>query len=247
MIFPSLRGSSAIVSRREPRWSGAIPPPFRGDNTLGEKIGGFAAELSTQSIGSDDVALWRVAQLEDHVDRDALLSAENPPEPPYWAHLWSGALLLASIVPRNGGRVLELGCGLGLPGIVAARRGARVTFLDRVPTALAFVRASAAVNRLDDIHLVVADLTAPPLRHRFDLVLAAEVLYDRDAFAPLARALRILLASGGRALLADAGRIDTRAFYAAVVESDLAWSATAHEVREENLPLTVRLVEITRR
>lgn len=191
--------------------------------------------------------LWRVAQLEDHVDRAALLGAENPPEPPYWAHLWSGALLLASIVPRGGGRVLELGCGLGLPGLVAARRGARVTFLDRVPPALAFVRASAAANHLDGVHLIVADLVAPPLRERFDLVLAAEVLYDREAFVPLARALRILLAPGGRALVADAGRIDTRAFYAAVEEVGLAWSSTAHEVREESLPLTVRLVEITRR
>jgi len=211
------------------------------------KFGGFRAELSTLSIGGERVLLWRVAQLEDHVDRATLLAAANPPEPPYWAHLWSGAVLLASVVPSDVGTVLELGCGLGLPGIVAARRGARVTFLDRVPTALAFVRASAAANHLDGVRLVVADIVRPALRGRFDLVLAAEVLYDRDAFVPLARALRTYLVPGGRALLADAGRIDTRAFYAAVEDAGLRWVATSHDAREENLPLSVRLVEIAQR
>src|SRR5262249_48349651 len=92
--------------------------------------------------------LWRAAALERPVDRTALLSAEEPPEPPYWAHLWSGALVLAAAVPEDPGSVVELGCGLGLPGLVAARRGARVTFVDRAPAALAFVRASAALNRV---------------------------------------------------------------------------------------------------
>jgi SAM-dependent methyltransferase len=154
-------------------------------------------------------------------------------------------MLLASAIPPDAGGVLELGCGLGLPGIVAARRGAHVTFVDRVPTALAFVRASAAANRLDRVQLMVADLTAPAFRRRFDLVLAAEVLYDRAAFVPLAQALRATLAPGGRGLLADASRIDTHAFYAAVEEAGLRWVATPHDVREENLPLTIRLVEIT--
>jgi predicted nicotinamide N-methyase len=207
------------------------------------KIADFAAELVRFTFDGDEVALWRVADLERHVDRTALLGGENPPEPPYWAHLWSGALVLARAVPRGSRHVLELGCGLGLPGLVAARRGAQVTFVDRIPAALAFVRASAAATGVP-VTTIAADVTAPALAPRFDLVLAAELLYDRSAFAPLAAALARHIAPGGRALLTDAGRTDTRDFYAALSAIGLAWAATEHVVREERLPVTIRLVDV---
>ena len=208
------------------------------------RIAGFDAALAHVTVGDERVALWQVVDLERHVDRAALLGAEDPPEPPYWAHLWSGARVLADVIPPHAGSVLEIGCGLGLPGLVAARRGARVTFLDRVPEALAFVRASAAANDVVGAHFVVADATCPVVRARFDLVLVAELLYDRALFGPLAAALARAIAPGGRALLTDAGRTDTAAFYPALDAAGLRWRATERVVREERLPVTVRLVEI---
>src|SRR5262245_62025798 len=178
-------------------------------------IAGFEAALAHVPVGSDTLALWRVADLERHVERRALLADDDGPEPPYWAHLWSGALVLAAAVPPGARTAIELGCGLGLPGLVAARRGARVVLLDRIPAALAFARASAAANGLA-VHAVAGDATAPPVRARFDLVLAAELLYDREAFAPLARTLAALVAPRGRVLVADAGRIDTAGFLPAL-------------------------------
>jgi 2-polyprenyl-3-methyl-5-hydroxy-6-metoxy-1,4-benzoquinol methylase len=154
--------------------------------------------------------------------------------------------VLADFVPRDARVAVELGCGLGLPGLVAARHGARVTFVDRVPAALAFVRASAAVNGVASAAFVAADVTTAALTARFDLVLAAEVLYDRRAFDPLATAIARHLAPGGRALVTDAGRTDTRAVYPALADAGLVWAATEHVVREERLPVTVRLVEIRR-
>jgi len=208
------------------------------------QIAGFDAAVAHVTVGDERVALWQVVDLERHVDRAALLGAEDPPEPPYWAHLWSGARVLADVVPQRAGTVLEIGCGLGLPGLVAARRGARVTFLDRVPAALAFVRASATSNAVVDARLVVADATGAALRARFDLVLVAELLYDRALFGSLASALARWIVPGGRALLSDAGRTDTRAFYPALEAAGLRWRAEEHVVREERLPVTVRLVEI---
>src|SRR2546426_6515090 len=207
------------------------------------KIGDFDAALTHARFGDTSVALWRVAALERHVDRAALLAAVDPPEPPYWAHLWSGAEVLAGALPRDASCVLELGCGLGLPGLTAACRGARVTFVDRVPDALAFVRASARANGLATADLVAADATAPALAARFDLVLAAELVYDRAAFPALARALAGYLAPRGRALPAHPGRIHTRGFYAQLDGAGLVWRAREEPVREEGLPLTVKLVE----
>ncbi len=211
--------------------------------TTGTRIAGFAAVCEPIAVGGDTVALWRVADLAAHVDRAALLAGDDPAEPPYWAHLWSGARVLAAAVPPGAGRTVEIGCGLGLPGLAAARRGARVTFVDRVPAALAFVRASAATNGCV-VDTVAADATTGAVRGPFDLVLAAEVLYDRSAFPALARTLAALLAPGGRGLLADAGRIDTRDFYRMLAAVGLRWAATEHRAREEGVTITVRLVTV---
>src|SRR5438046_5706494 len=152
------------------------------------KIGDFEATLMHARVGDTTVALWRVAELAPHVDRAALLGADEAPEPPYWAHLWSGAVVLAAAMPRGARRVLELGCGLGLPALPAARRGARVTFVDRVPAALAFVRASARANGLAAVELVAADGTAPALAARVAVVLRAGRVYGRSAVPALAPA-----------------------------------------------------------
>jgi hypothetical protein len=119
-------------------------------------IAGFVARRVSTTVGADRLTLWEVDDLERHVDRDALLR-DDAPAPPYWAHCWSGARVLAERVPRDAGRVLEIGCGLGLPGLTAARRGARVVFADRVATPLAFVARDAAVTNCLDAGLVVAD------------------------------------------------------------------------------------------
>ena len=86
------------------------------------------------TIGSRRLTLLRVKDLERWVDPEALLR-DDTEEPPYWAHLWTGALTLARYVERavecRDLEILDLGCGLGLTGIVAALKGGRVTFADK--------------------------------------------------------------------------------------------------------------------
>ncbi|HJQ75366.1 MAG TPA: hypothetical protein VJ814_10780, partial [Gaiellaceae bacterium] len=95
--------------------------------------------------------------------------------------------------------------------------------------------------------LVVADVTTAAVAARFDLVLAAELVYDRTAFGPLASAIAARLAPGGRALLTDAGRIDSRGFYDALEAAGLRATMRETVVREEGLPVRVRLVEAVAR
>jgi len=216
-----------------------VTTPFR-------TISGFDAHCATVDVGATRLAMWQVRDLERHVDRAALLAAEDPAEPPYWAYLWTGARVLAEIVPSAAGRVVEVGCGLALPGLVAAARGARVTCVDRAIAPLAFVCASAAANELD-VAVVAADVTSGALRGCFDLVLAAELLYERAAFPRIVAALAALVAPGGRILLTDGGRIDTRAFYDELDRAGLPWITHDERRREEGLPVTIRVVEITPR
>jgi predicted nicotinamide N-methyase len=112
-----------------------------------------------------------------------------------------------------GPKVLDLGCGLGLPGLVAAARGAEVWFGDREPAALAFVCESLARNGITNAHTVVLDFTRDFLGMRFDQILGAEIVYDSHSYAPLAEFIDRHLADGGAFHVTDAFRGDAVRFF----------------------------------
>ena len=128
---------------------------------------------------------------------------------PYWAELWpSGAALARRVAGRalRGARVLELGCGLGLPSLAAARAGGRVLATDWSPQAVELLERNAERNAVGLEALRAAwDADAALLRDRgpWDLVLAADVLYERRNVALL---LDLLPALGAEVWLADPGR-----------------------------------------
>lgn len=191
------------------------------------------------------MGLYTVPDLELLVDRAALLRGEA--EPPYWAHLWAGARVLAAYVARStelaGRRVLDLGCGLGLPGLTAARAGAHVVFVDHTPAALTFVQASAARVGLS-ADVLCADFRTLGGRARFDVILAAEVAYDRDGFAGLADVFRRHLRPGGFGVLADGYRTDTRALYRELLLRGLATWAIDCRVEDEGRVSDLRVVRV---
>ncbi len=182
------------------------------------KIAGYPATRFAFEEADLRVSLFRVTRLEDVVDREALLRDDRVPEPPYWAHLWIGATALARFLARSNGlagkRVLDLGCGLGLPGLVAARRGAQVWFADREAAALEFVRESARSNNLEAVHLHEVDFTTTSLGERFDVILGAEIVYEPAAYLPLAAFVERHLDEGGVLHVTDAFRSDAETFFA---------------------------------
>ncbi len=98
-------------------------------------------------------------------------------------------------------RVLELGCGLGLPSLVAATRGAVVTATDWASDAIELLRRNAARNQLV-LRSEVHDWREP-WDEEFDLVLAADVLYEQRNVEPVVSRLREL---APKALIGLAGR-----------------------------------------
>ena len=141
---------------------------------------------------------------------------------PYWARPWpSGLALAASLVDEPvvaDARVLELGCGLGAPSVVAARSGAAVLATDGAADAVAFAAHALALNEtVADVAVVdwAAHGEALTELGPFDVVLAADVLYTRANVEIALRLWPRLLADDGVLRLADPQRAGTRDFLAA--------------------------------
>ena len=141
---------------------------------------------------------------------------------PYWARPWPSGLALADAVerdpPRPGRRVIELGCGLALPSIAAARAGADVLATDVATDAVAFAAHSLALNEADAT-VAHADWgehgDALAEQGPYDVVLAADVLYTRANVETALRLLPRLIQPWGEVWLADPGRAGARDFLAA--------------------------------
>jgi predicted nicotinamide N-methyase len=154
-------------------------------------------------------------------DAEALLDErafEHEEYLPYWAELWpSGVALARRVAARalKGARVLELGCGLGLPSLAAALAGGRVLATDWSPQAIELLRENAERNGAE-LELEIADWARPEAlleRAPWDLVLGADLLYERRNVAPLLELVPRLLAKG-ELWLADPGRAPAEEFLA---------------------------------
>jgi predicted nicotinamide N-methyase len=141
-------------------------------------------------------------------------AVEWAPLAPYWSVLWRSGVALAREldgVALRGLRVAELGCGLAVPSLAAARAGAAVLATDGCAEALGLVAPNAHGNDLR-VATATVDWGEPDQLVRlapFDIVLAADVLYERASVALL---LTLLPRLGPEAWLADPGRPAAAAF-----------------------------------
>ena len=170
-------------------------------------------ELVTQSVDlpTGELRVLQPAEAAELPDDGAV---EWAPIAPYWAVLWRSGVALARELdgePLQGVRVVELGCGLGAPSLAAARAGASVLATDESDEALELVKRSARANGLS-LETAGVDWASPDAlleRAPFDLVLAADVLYERPAVGLL---LSLLPQLAPAAWLADPGRPAAGAF-----------------------------------
>ena len=146
--------------------------------------------------------------------------AADQAHPPYWAELWPSGIELAYAVSaedRSGTSVLELGCGLGLPAIAAARAGAQVLATDRSADAIAFASANAEQNGVT-VETAVCSWAEPDVlvaRAPWRLVLASDVLYGQRNIDELLDLLPQLVAADGDVWIADPQRPLTDEFLTA--------------------------------
>jgi predicted nicotinamide N-methyase len=182
--------------------------------------------VESVAVGDLTLEIAHPAEPEALIDEDAFADDELLP---YWAELWPSGLALARHVvalPLAGVNLLELGCGLGLPSLAASLAGADVLATDWADGALELLRRNAERNsaRLEIAHL---DWRRPSALRSFDLVVAADVLYEERNVEPLLAVLDRVVAHDGAALLADPGRRHAAAFFELVERAGWRVSTTA--------------------
>lgn len=185
--------------------------------------------------------------MDDLLDGEWLARYERLGYLPYWANVWPAALGLARWILRHedftGMDVLDLGCGVGLAGVAAGLRGARVTFADLDPDALEFARFNAECNGVTETRTVRLDWGHQTVPGRFDVLLLADVAYERAHHEPLLRHVRSCREPGGRVLLGDPYR-DIANCFLGLVEKEFLVMAYDDEAHEDAKRVPLRIVDI---
>ena len=156
---------------------------------------------------------------------------------PYWTRIWPASIVLASFMTsgkdRKSGRLLELGAGLGVPGLFAAAQGRQVVLTDLEPDALEFARAAVELNHFEDrVSVQPLDWTAPSADlDRFDTILGSEILYHRPLYPAIVSLLTLLIAPGGSVFIAHEERPFGISFFRLAEEQFLIRS-TSSQVRD---------------
>jgi predicted nicotinamide N-methyase len=151
---------------------------------------------------------------------------------PYWADLWPASRMLAKAILHEpwtpATEALEVGCGLGLPGIVALSMGLKVTFSDYDACALRFAADNARLNGYEDFRTLQLDWRAPADALRVPVILASDLVYELRSVGPLVALVKKVLLPGGLCLLTDQDRVPSHAL--------------KEVLRDERMPFTTKMM-----
>lgn len=206
----------------------------------------FRVATSHVQLGHRTISVLHPESAEELIDETDF---ERDERLPYWADLWPSSRVLADHVLglRGGGRsLLELGCGCGLVATCASIAGFDVLASDYYEDAVRFARVNAKRNGAPSVRGRMLDWRQlPPDLERFDVVLAADVLYERPYGALMSKVLARTLSERGVAIVADPGRVARDEFLRSLQANGLALTRrTDCPFTEGAIRQTITLLEV---
>lgn len=183
----------------------------------------FSCEMICRPVrvGEESFDLWTAENPDALLAALAEKSSDHPDvvdeRLPYWSEVWPSARVLAEAILSAGslppGPWLELGCGPGLPGLAASRRGVQGIWSDYMPEALSLAVLNAETAGILSPSTRLLDWRNPPNDLRVPWILAADVAYEDRNFLPLLQCFNALLVPGGTVWLAEPGRSVAKTFF----------------------------------
>lgn len=168
---------------------------------------------------------------------------------PYWADLWPSALGLSEHIIKSGiissnTTVHEMGCGLGLTGIVAGKLGAQVLFTDYLEEALDFAKQNWNLNNPIPATYEKMDWRHPDPSLKADVLLASDVAYERKAFEFLPHAFKALINPGGKIIVSEPNRSYAMEFFDGLISQGFSVKKYMYSVLRNNIHQQVNVFEI---
>ncbi len=166
---------------------------------------------------------------------------------PFWIKLWEAAMVLADVMSTmepegDNRRVLELGAGIGVPGLVAAARGFEVTLSDYEPHILDFQRVSAMASGLEkNVDVTIIDWKKPPELPAYDIILGAEILFRDEFFKPLLKVFDRYLKPDGVIYLAHDARRQSLPPFLKIAQESYEIGVKPRKMSSEEGELTILL------
>jgi predicted nicotinamide N-methyase len=212
-------------------------------NTIKDR---YKVAFEPLKIGEYRLQLLKITDLEQVLDgKDPLKDVSTFP---FWIRLWEAAIVLSEFVaglPCNPGTsLLELGAGLGAPGLTAAAAGFQVTLTDYEELILDFERINAAASKLHNVQFAMLDWLDPPEMPQYDVIVGAEILFREEFFEPLLGVLRKALKPEGVVYLAHDIKRRSLEPFLKLAEKEYIISASRRKLKsldEDKIILMTRL------
>lgn len=180
-------------------------------------------------FGGECLRIWTACDIDPLLNRLMEKEDSHPDvkdeRMPYWAELWPSSILMADTIHRYSLTLpnapwLELGCGPGLAGLMAARAGRKGICTDYMSEALWLAEVNAVQNGCgDQIAFRLLDWRSPESDRSFPWILAGDVAYETRNFEPLLDCFDRLLAPGGEIWLGEPGRRIAQDFFRLLTEN----------------------------
>ena len=175
----------------------------------------YETDISDLTIRDRHFRFFTPKSLDKFIDPDDIFH-----DFPLWSKIWEASIILSDYLSRipvdPEKRFLEIGCGMGVIGVVASAFGHRVTMTEYNPDALNFARANASANLSpDDTGLEITELDwgKPQVEGLFDYIIGSEVIYKEKDYQPILKLFKTFLKPSGEIILAEGVRKTSMEFF----------------------------------